>query len=186
MEQPSNKTELDDRTLWFDGDSSFDGDRIVELAARYTLARSAWVDEMTPEIEQYNQMVPESDRLRVKENLRALDYNWNIPAEYAELDIVQHVFGLVGPKVDGTDLTDEQIDERLQRTNDELKLYNKLGLFDVLRTLIYIINKLEADQVVWGVGRGSSVSSYVLYLIGVHDVDSVQYELDVSDFLRLP
>lgn len=179
-----NNTKLEDRTLWYDGDSSLDGDKLVELAAKYTLAHHIFVDEITPEIQQYNEMVPESDRLRIKEQCDELDFDWNIPEEYKQLDVIKHVFGLIKEKIEG--LSEEDINERLERTNYELKLYNKLGLFDVLRTLIYIINKLESDQIVWGVGRGSSVSSYVLYLIGVHDVDSIEYDLDIHDFLKDP
>jgi DNA polymerase III alpha subunit len=37
---------------------------------------------------------------------------------------------------------------------------------------------------VWGVGRGSSVASYVLFLIGVHRIDSMKYNLDYKEFLR--
>ena len=39
-------------------------------------------------------------------------------------------------------------------------------------------------QVIWGVGRGSSVASYVLYKLGVHRVDSMYYDLDPQEFLR--
>ena len=177
-----HSTELKDRTLWFDGDSSFDGDKLVEMAARYTLAQSVFVDEITPEIQQYNAMVSEEEKVRIKEACSELTFDWSIPDEYKQLNLLQHVFGLVEGKTQG--MSDEEIDKRLLRTNEELKLYQSLGLTDVLRTLIYIINRLEEDQIVWGVGRGSSVSSYVLYLIGVHDVDSVQYELDIGDFLR--
>ena len=35
-----------------------------------------------------------------------------------------------------------------------------------------------------GVGRGSSVASYILYLIGVHRIDSIKYNLDWKEFLR--
>ena len=65
-----------------------------------------------------------------------------------------------------------------------MELYQKLGLIDILRTLIFVINTLIENNIVWGVGRGSSVSSYVLYLIGVHDVDSFQYGLNIEEFLR--
>jgi len=37
---------------------------------------------------------------------------------------------------------------------------------------------------IWGVGRGSSVASYVLYLLDVHRIDSMFYDLDPSEFLR--
>ena len=90
--QHLNKTELDDRTLWYDGDSTFDGDRIIELAAKYTLARTVWVDEVTPEIEQYNAMVSAEDKLKIKETCESLDYNWDIPEEFKQLDVVPHIF----------------------------------------------------------------------------------------------
>jgi DNA polymerase III alpha subunit len=49
---------------------------------------------------------------------------------------------------------------------------------------IYIIDPLRKNNSVWGVGRGSSVASYVLYLIGVHKIDSLFFDLDIEDFLR--
>ena len=43
---------------------------------------------------------------------------------------------------------------------------------------------MRKNNIVWGVGRGSSVSSYVLFLMGVHKVDSMKYNLDIKDFLK--
>jgi len=43
---------------------------------------------------------------------------------------------------------------------------------------------MRKNNLVWGVGRGSSVSSYLLYLIGVHKVDSYKYRLDIKEFLK--
>ena len=48
----------------------------------------------------------------------------------------------------------------------------------------YIIDTLRENNIVWGVGRGSSVSSYMLYLIGVHKVDSIKYNLNINEFIR--
>ena len=50
--------------------------------------------------------------------------------------------------------------------------------------LKYMIDTFRKNDIVWGVGRGSSVASYVLFLIGVHKTDSMLYELDVTEFLR--
>ena len=55
------------------------------------------------------------------------------------------------------------------------------NLFPVLKVLIYIIDTMRKNNLVWGIGRGSSVASYVLYLIGVHKVDS-KYNLDIKEF----
>jgi len=57
-------------------------------------------------------------------------------------------------------------------------------LFDLLRYLKYLVDTMNHNQVIWGVGRGSSVSSYVLYLLGVHRINSMYYDLDVGEFLR--
>jgi len=54
----------------------------------------------------------------------------------------------------------------------------------LLKFLRYMVQVMRDNNIVWGVGRGSSVASYVLYLIGVHKIDSLYYDLDVTDFLR--
>jgi DNA polymerase III alpha subunit len=74
--------------------------------------------------------------------------------------------------------------EKLQRVGHELLLYQERGLFDLLRYLKYLVDVMRDNRVIWGVGRGSSTASYVLYLLGVHQIDSMYYDLDVSEFLR--
>jgi DNA polymerase III alpha subunit len=74
--------------------------------------------------------------------------------------------------------------EELQRCGQELLLYQERGLFDLLRYLKYLVDVMQQNNIVWGVGRGSSVSSYVLYLLKVHKINSMYYDLDVSEFLR--
>ncbi len=76
--------------------------------------------------------------------------------------------------------TQEQID----RVEDEFMLYEERDLVMLLRLFIFLIDYLRKNKFVWGVGRGSSVSSYILYLIGVHRVDSVKYGLDIRDYLK--
>lgn len=175
-----NAVELNDRTLWFDGTSTFPASTIVNEIAAICNMGNVFTDTLTPDIEQYNKLVPKSERITVKQSLDDLSFEWNIPEEYKSLDVIGYVadrlLTLEGPGGD--------ISLREKRCADELKLYKKLGLFDTLRTLIYIINILEEKNIVWGVGRGSSVSSYVLYIIGVHDVDSFSYNLNIEEFLR--
>jgi len=98
--------------------------------------------------------------------------NWHMPAEYKELDIAQHILGLCQTEVE------------LQRCGEELLLYQERGLFDLLRYLKYLVDVMTQNQIIWGVGRGSSVASYVLYKLGVHRIDSLYYNLNVREFLR--
>ena len=67
---------------------------------------------------------------------------------------------------------------------EELDAFKERGMFNLLRYMIYLVDFMRENDVVWGVGRGSSVASYVLYLIGVHKINSIQYGLDWREFLR--
>lgn len=98
--------------------------------------------------------------------------NWHMPDEYKTMDIAAHVLGLC----------DNQ--EELQRCGQELLLYQERDLFNLLRYLKYLVDVMTENKIIWGVGRGSSVSSYVLYKLGVHKINSMYYNLDISEFLR--
>lgn len=199
--QHSNKTELIDRTLWFDGDSTVAADRVEELISTGMPVEGLFVEQLTADIKRYNKLVKGDEKITIKKGVNPLDFSWNIPEEFKKLDVREHVCGTSDFQLDGklleefikqgwvvmdgqTRLVSDGETQRRQRVWDELDLYERLGLTDVLRTLIYVINTLQAHNVVWGVGRGSSVASYVLYLIGVHDIDSVEHDLDITDFLR--
>ena len=98
--------------------------------------------------------------------------NWHIPEEYKNFDIAKWC------------LDQCENDEQVQRVGRELVMYQKRGLMSLLLFLRYFVKTMRSYNIVWGVGRGSSVASYVLYLIGVHKIDSIFYDLDVEDFLR--
>jgi DNA polymerase III alpha subunit len=57
-------------------------------------------------------------------------------------------------------------------------------MFDLLRYLKYFVDTMRKNSVLWGLGRGSSVASYVLYLLGVHRINSLYYDLDIKEFLK--
>ncbi len=180
MPHRSLNTELNGRTLWYDGDSTVNPDKIIELLSTGMPVKGMCVDEITSEIEQYNRIVGPDERIKTKVDIRDLDFEWNIPQEYKSIDIESYIINSYNC-INNELMSKEQTD----RVAEELKLYERLGLMDVLRVLIYVINTLQAHNIVWGVGRGSSVASYILYLIGVHDIDSIKYGLDITDFLRV-
>jgi DNA polymerase III alpha subunit len=72
----------------------------------------------------------------------------------------------------------------IERVNKEYELFKERELDDVLRFFIYLVDYLRENSIVWGVGRGSSVASYILFLIGVHKIDSMRYSLDIKEFLK--
>jgi DNA polymerase III alpha subunit len=71
-----------------------------------------------------------------------------------------------------------------KRVRDEYAEFESRGLAPLLKYMIYLVDFMRENKIVWGVGRGSSVASYVLYLIGVHKIDSIKYDLDFKEFLR--
>lgn len=72
----------------------------------------------------------------------------------------------------------------IARVNDEMDLYESRDLIPLLQLMMYLVDHFRRNKIVWGVGRGSSVASYVLYLIGVHRIDSIKYNLSVTEFLK--
>jgi DNA polymerase III alpha subunit len=75
-------------------------------------------------------------------------------------------------------------DTKMRRAQDELVLFRQHNMIDVLRYCKYLVDIMRYNNIVWGVGRGSSVASYVLYLIGIHKIDSIKYDLDIKEFLK--
>jgi len=181
---PALSSKLKNRELWFDGTSSVSATDIEQLLSEGKTPQSLFVDHITPEIVKYNRFVGVQDRLDVKGDVNLPQMEWCIPEQYKHLDIEKYLTHKLIDHIKVDKLSQDDIDVRVDRIGHELALYAHYNCFDLLRALIYVINTLLAQNIVWGVGRGSSVSSYILYLIGVHDVDSVKYDLDVTDFLR--
>ena len=97
---------------------------------------------------------------------------WFMPDEYKKLDI-------------GFWLTQQcKTNEESDRVKEELAQFRVRGMYPLLQYMKYLVDFMRENDIVWGVGRGSSVASYVLYLIGVHRINSIQYDLDWREFLR--
>lgn len=115
---------------------------------------------------------PQDSEISVPEFHLQQQSNWHMPGEYKSLDIAAYILGLCNNEAE------------LQRCGAELLLFQEKDLFNLLRYLKYLVDVMTANHVIWGVGRGSSVASYVLYKLGVHRIDSMFYELDPTEFLR--
>ena len=116
---------------------------------------------------------PETDiSLSVDEYDMMNQRNWLMPEEYKQIDIAQHVIDCC------------KTNAEIQRAGQELLMFQERNLFNLLKYLKYLVDTMRANNIIWGVGRGSSVASYVLYLLGVHRIDSMYYDLDPGEFLR--
>jgi len=98
--------------------------------------------------------------------------NWHMPEKYYQINVLQWL------------LERCQNDEEKIRVQTEYELFEKKKFIRVLQFLIYFVDTLRANNIVWGVGRGSSVASFCLFLIGVHKINPMLYNLDITEFLR--
>lgn len=109
--------------------------------------------------------------LSIEEFDKANQENWFMPDKYKNMDIEGF-------------LVDQCPKENYDRLVEELMLFRQHNMIPLLRYLKYLVDTMRENNIVWGVGRGSSVASYALYLIGVHKIDSIKYNLDIREFLK--
>jgi hypothetical protein len=98
--------------------------------------------------------------------------NWFLPEQYKDMDIAQFI------------LEQCTSDAELQRAGEELLLYQERDMFILLKYLKYLVDTMRENNIVWGVGRGSSVASFVLFLLGIHRINSLHYDLSIKEFLK--
>ena len=149
------------------GQSILDG---MLVDATVDLETAALVLEDVPTFIRYNELVVQA--MSVEDFDHENQGRWLMPDEYKQLDIAEYVLSLC------------ESEAALQRVGEELLLYQARDLFDLLKYLKFLVDVMQKNNLIWGVGRGSSVSSYVLYLLKIHRIDSLHYNLDIAEFLR--
>lgn len=97
---------------------------------------------------------------------------WYMPKEYLEMDIAQFVLDQCANEAE------------LQRAGEELLKFQEKDMFTLLKYLKYLVDTMRKHNIVWGVGRGSSVASFVLFLLGVHRINSLYFDLSIDEFLK--
>jgi len=151
--------------LILNGHYPLPGGIIVDESVNVKLVKSQL--DIIPEFVEYTAPIDSIDVFDQK-----LQSTWHMPNECKKLDIAEYVLNLCTTQ------------EELQRAGEELLLFQERDLFDLLKFLKYLVDTMKSNGIIWGVGRGSSVSSYVLYLLEVHRINSMYYDLDIREFLR--
>jgi hypothetical protein len=123
--------------------------------------------ENAPELIQYNKL-----DMTVEQFDNQMQSNWLMPEQYKTMDIAQYI------------LNQCRGEAELQRAGEELLLFQERDMFVLLRYLKYLVDIMRENNIVWGVGRGSSVASFVLFLLGIHRINSLYYQLDIGEFLK--
>lgn len=107
-----------------------------------------------------------------EEEHQARSSDWLIPTEYRQIDVRTFVHEMCNTK------------EEHDRVDLEMDMFEEREMIPLLQTMIFLVGKLRENNIIWGVGRGSSVASYVLYKLGVHRINSLLYSLDIKEFLK--
>jgi len=132
---------------------------------RFNQARTANADDI-PNIS----ILPNSDQT-AEQFHRANQQRWFMPKDYSP-NLIKDLYSMC------------DTDQQRSRVTEELELFIQHNMIDLLYYLKYLVDTMRENNIVWGVGRGSSVASYVLYLLGVHKIDSIKYNLDIKEFLK--
>lgn len=135
-----------------------------------------------PVVEQFNQAADRFGREHLRsyspldvpqeEFDRTLQTEWFMPGDYRSIVVEEFLLSKC--------TTDQEID----RVQLEMQEFRNRGMINILKYMIYLVDFMREHKIVWGVGRGSSVASFVLYLIGIHRINSIQYGLDFTEFMR--
>ena len=96
--------------------------------------------------------------------------SWHLPTEY--LNIAKYVLDKCTTEAE------------LQRAGEELIKFQDRDMFILLKYLKYLVDTMRKHNIVWGVGRGSSVASFVLFLLEIHRINSLYYDLSIDEFLK--
>ena len=107
-----------------------------------------------------------------------------MPDEYKQLNVLNWLEAKCMEKMQTTNTATVHLSKEWVRVTTEFEEFKKRGMLNLLKYMVYLVDYMRKNNIVWGVGRGSSVASYILYLIGVHKIDSIQFALDWREFLR--
>lgn len=104
--------------------------------------------------------------------LKIRSKTWNVPSEYMNMDIVSYLIEKCSNK------------EEKDRVTLELLEFEKRKEINILRVMVFVVDQFRKNNVLWGIGRGSSVSSFCLYLIGINKINPLKYDIPYTDFFR--
>lgn len=178
-------TELKDRTLRFDGVSIVNPEAVAYALSRGLRPSDLRVTEVNEDVELFNANVIEADRLQVAgQDPISIPMGWQLPVEYKSLDLHERVFDTFLQILPKLNYSAEQEDIAIRRLVAELEEVESRGMLEFMRTICFVLDTFREQDIVWGVGRGSSCACYILFVLGLHVVDCVRYEVPLNEFFH--
>lgn len=183
----SLSTKLKNRTIRYDGVIIARPEDISALIMNGVPTCNIRYTEEDEDIIAFNKMVGAEDILKKDADEPVnISLDWNIPQELLELDLDEYILNIydLRLKVFSKTYTNEQLSESAERLAFELNQISIRGMTNFIKTVIFIIDEFRKENVVWGVGRGSSCASYVLFLLGLHVVDPIIFDIAADEFFH--
>lgn len=179
--------ELQRYRLYFDGTlEAHDPEKTYELLLMGLHPSQISTKQITSDIRNHNSLVDfEEDKIRIsKQNEEIqtsfLPSDYQLPSEYLLMDLREYVFD----KLKSKDMSAVQMNEAQKRVERELEEIAKRKIEMLFKTIIYVVDTFNKNDVVFGVGRGSSCACYILYLIGLNLVNPLKYNIPVEEFFH--
>jgi DNA polymerase III alpha subunit len=177
--------DLIDRVLRFDGVSVISPEMVARCLLLGVSPAQLRVTETGWEVEQFNAQVPEELEIKLDQpEPISLDFRWQLPDEYLTMDLWERIAAAYIKREDELAYSVQEEDEALCRMEEEYDEIKQRGMIEFVKTVIYVIDTFRANNVVWGVGRGSSCASYVLFLLGLHSVDCIKLQVPAAEFFH--
>ncbi len=175
--------ELEDRWLTRSGVTIVPPESaVLQDAIRRGITQHVRVTEVVPEIVQFNKFALAPIREVCNDDFRTPSPTLNVPEPYSSMDMYEFLVGRLESNLSLFPKSEWR--KRIERFNEEFEWLSTNGKIPLLKMLAYVVEMLSMHHVPWGVGRGSSVGSYVMYLLEVHDIDPVRFDLDWREFMR--
>ena len=179
------ETDLNDRVLRFDGVSIMDPDLVPAALARGVSPSAIRVTRTTEDVELFNQHVVESDKLR-EPSVEPVNIpmHWNLPEPHFSMNLRETIVARAVDRLKTLNYAPDVEEKAIQRIQAELDEIERRGMTQFMKTIIYVLDTFRRQDIVWGVGRGSSCACYILFILGLHVVDCVVLDVPMEEFFH--
>lgn len=176
-------TQLFNRKLRFDGVSIIDPDDVFSFLLDGALPKDIMITHQTEDISAFNVQVNNDDKILVDAEMPIrICQDWDIPEPVKNIDLIDYVGLHFGDFLKTANYTELEIEAAFDRIDAELNEIHRRGLENLFRVIIHVLKIFKKENIIYGVGRGSSCASYILFILGLHVVDCVKFNVPMDEF----
>lgn len=171
---------LGNRVIDKQGNVVYFDDALIELLYQEEIPEGVLFPENNKDVQLFNQYSYKNfDDVyyKIPERIKTLEERkntWFYPEKYDEINLEEYFNNLV----------QNYPQSYKDRVVEELRLCKEKDMEKFLRFCLYFSDMIKEKDFVVGVGRGSSSASLLLFLLQIHLIDPIKYELNIREFLK--